>query len=94
MLRPHATSGPWTATHYGVFIPQLPAPHRYLNTMTLIGATDWGLAVLDDVHTGVGVDLGDGAEDAQMYSSYVEWVDSQRTRIEPTVGQDALRGGE
>ncbi|MDF3338755.1 hypothetical protein P3H80_15065 [Mycolicibacterium septicum] len=39
MLRPHATSGPWTATHYGVFIPQLPAPHRYLNTMTLIGAT-------------------------------------------------------
>ena len=38
-LRPHADTGPWTATHYGVFLPQLPAPHRYLNTMTLIGAT-------------------------------------------------------
>ncbi|GAS88302.1 DUF6670 family protein [Mycolicibacterium brisbanense] len=39
MLRPHAASGLWTATHYGVFVPQLPAPYRYLNTMTLIGAT-------------------------------------------------------
>ncbi|ORA33068.1 DUF6670 family protein [Mycobacterium aquaticum] len=38
-LRPHVSSGPWTATHYGVFLPQLPAPHRYLNTMTIIGAT-------------------------------------------------------
>lgn len=39
ILRPHADGGRWTATHYGVFIPDLPAPHRYLNTMTLIGAT-------------------------------------------------------
>ncbi|MEN3223655.1 DUF6670 family protein [Mycolicibacterium porcinum] len=39
MLRPHAGTGPWTATHYGVFVPLLPPPHRYLNTMTLIGAT-------------------------------------------------------
>ncbi|MFD6199333.1 DUF6670 family protein [Mycobacteriaceae bacterium NPDC060252] len=38
ILRPHAESGPWTATHYGVFIPNLDSPHRYLNTMTLIGA--------------------------------------------------------
>ncbi|OHT84863.1 DUF6670 family protein [Mycobacteroides saopaulense] len=37
ILRPHATSGMWAATHYGVFIPDLPSPHRYLNTMTLIG---------------------------------------------------------
>lgn len=39
ILRPRADGGRWTATHYGVFIPDLPAPHRYLDTMTLIGAT-------------------------------------------------------
>ena len=39
LLRPHIHSGRWTGTHYGIFLPELPAPHRYLNTMTLIGAT-------------------------------------------------------
>lgn len=39
ILRPHADDGPWAATHFGVFIPDLDSPHRYLNTMTLIGAT-------------------------------------------------------
>lgn len=39
VLRPHADDGPWAATHYGVFLPDLDSPHRYLNTMTLIGAT-------------------------------------------------------
>lgn len=38
ILRPHVGTGPWAATHYGVFIPDLDSPHRYLNTMTLIGA--------------------------------------------------------
>ncbi|CPZ96726.1 Uncharacterised protein [Mycobacteroides abscessus] len=38
ILRPHAGDGLWAATHYGVFIPDLDSPHRYLNTMTLIGA--------------------------------------------------------
>jgi len=36
---PHADSRLWAWTHFGVFVPLLPEPHRYLNTMTLIGAT-------------------------------------------------------
>jgi hypothetical protein len=51
ILRPHVTTGPWTATHYGVFIPQLPPPHRYLNTMTLIGPT--GSEVFDNDYLAV-----------------------------------------
>lgn len=39
ILRPEVNSRRWASTHYGVFVPELPAPHRYLNTMTLIGAT-------------------------------------------------------
>ena len=36
-LRPHATSRRWGWVHYGIFLPSLPEPLRYLNTMTLIG---------------------------------------------------------
>ena len=39
LLRPHPGSRRWAWTHYGVFVPELPSPHRYLNTMTLIGST-------------------------------------------------------
>lgn len=46
LLRPHVDSRLWAATHYGVFIPQLPEPLRYLNTMTLIGAA--GAVVFDN----------------------------------------------
>ena len=38
-LIPHQASRRWGFTHFGVFVPRLPDPHRYLNTMTLIGAT-------------------------------------------------------
>ncbi|GED98670.1 DUF6670 family protein [Gordonia crocea] len=38
-MRPHVGANRWAWTHYGVFIPSLPAPHRFLNVMTLIGAT-------------------------------------------------------
>lgn len=46
IMRPHTDSRWWGWTHYGVFIPQLPAPYRYLNTMTFIGAT--GTACFDN----------------------------------------------
>lgn len=36
---PHADSR-WSVVHYGVFVPLLPDPYRYLNTMTVIGTTD------------------------------------------------------
>lgn len=38
ILLPHDDSSWWGWTHYGVFIPSLPEPYRYLNTMTFIGA--------------------------------------------------------
>lgn len=39
VIRPRNRSRLWSATHYGVFIPSLPEPFRYLNTMTFIGST-------------------------------------------------------
>lgn len=45
-MRPHHDSTLWAWTHYGVFIPSLPSPHRFLNTMTLIGAT--GTEIFDN----------------------------------------------
>ncbi len=39
LFRPHPNSRLWGWTHFGVFVPDLPAPYRYLNTMTLIGMT-------------------------------------------------------
>lgn len=39
IILPHNDSRLWSWTHYGVFLPDLPAPWRYLNTMTFIGAT-------------------------------------------------------
>ncbi|GEE00880.1 hypothetical protein nbrc107696_13260 [Gordonia spumicola] len=38
-FRPYARSRAWSVVHYGVFVPLLPEPHRYVNTMTFIGAT-------------------------------------------------------
>ena len=46
MLRPHLASRKFAWTHYGIFVPRLPGPFRYLNTMTLIGAT--GTVVFDN----------------------------------------------
>lgn len=46
LFRPHTRSRTWAWTHYGVFLPDLPAPYRFLNTMTFIGAT--GTLCFDD----------------------------------------------
>ncbi|KXO99527.1 DUF6670 family protein [Tsukamurella pseudospumae] len=48
ILRPHVTSKVWSTTHYGVFVPDLPEPYRYVNTMTLIGAP--GAELFDQDH--------------------------------------------
>ncbi|HEU0191792.1 MAG TPA: DUF6670 family protein [Mycobacterium sp.] len=45
-MRPHAGSRRWAWTHFGVFVPQLPAPYRYVNTMTLLGST--GTEIFDN----------------------------------------------
>lgn len=38
ILLPHDHSKWWGWTHYGVFIPDLAEPYRYMNTSTIIGA--------------------------------------------------------
>ncbi|MDR3660460.1 MAG: hypothetical protein P4L86_08680 [Mycobacterium sp.] len=47
ILRPHNLSRAWGVTHFGVFVPDLPEPYRYLNTMTLLGASGTELFDLD-----------------------------------------------
>ncbi len=37
MLRPHTDSRFYGWTHYGLMIPDLPAPHRYFSIMSIIG---------------------------------------------------------
>ncbi|WP_245650128.1 DUF6670 family protein [Millisia brevis] len=39
IMLPHLESRRWGWSHYGFFVPDLPAPYRYMNTMTLIGTT-------------------------------------------------------
>lgn len=39
MLRPHVHARRYGWTHYGIFLPDLPAPFRYCNVMTLLGST-------------------------------------------------------
>ncbi|MBM7365775.1 DUF6670 family protein [Gordonia hydrophobica] len=46
IMRPEVDSTLWGWTHYGFFIPDLPEPFRYVNTMTLIGAT--GTRIFDN----------------------------------------------
>lgn len=36
---PHVGSRRWAWTHYGVMVPDLPAPHRFLACMALVGVT-------------------------------------------------------
>jgi hypothetical protein len=45
-MLPHNGSPLWSMIHYGLFIPLLPEPYRYLNTMTMIGTS--GAEVFDD----------------------------------------------
>ncbi|NMO03579.1 hypothetical protein HH308_20390 [Gordonia sp. TBRC 11910] len=51
VLRPNTRSRRWSAVHYGIFVPDLPAPHRYVNTMTLIGAS--GAEIFDNDYLAV-----------------------------------------
>ncbi|MUL67303.1 hypothetical protein BOO86_22710 [Mycobacterium sp. CBMA 234] len=47
IIQPHDTSRAWGVAHFGVFVPDLPEPYRYLNTMTLLGASGTELFDLD-----------------------------------------------
>ncbi len=73
---PHADSKRWGFTHFGVFVPRLPEPYRYVNTMTLIGATGTelfdndGLAVEEDVRRTTTVLASTAYDDHYHYRRY------------------------
>lgn len=48
IMVPHVRSARYGWTHYGVMIPNLPEPHRFLSVMSLIGAT--GTVAFDNDH--------------------------------------------
>ncbi|MEB3033913.1 DUF6670 family protein [[Mycobacterium] nativiensis] len=75
IIQPHAQSRVWGTTHYGVFVPDLPEPHRYLNTMTLLGASGTELFDLDhlaapDARDTTTVFSSTAKEDQRFYRSY------------------------
>ncbi len=75
-LVPHEASRRWGFTHFGIFVPRLPDPHRYVNTMTLIGATGTelfdndGLVVTPDVRRTTTVFSSTAHGDHHHYRSY------------------------
>lgn len=48
---PHVGSRRWAWTHYGVMVPDLPDPHRFLACMALVGTT--GSRIFDTDHARV-----------------------------------------
>ena len=63
IIRPRTEEKFYTWTHYGIFFPLLPEPHRYLNIMILLG-TPGALAFDHDEIT-----LGDPRKTATFFSS-------------------------
>ncbi|ENU26342.1 DUF6670 family protein [Acinetobacter modestus] len=63
IIRPRTEEKFYTWTHYGIFFPLLPEPHRYLNIMILLG-TPGALAFDHDEIT-----LGDPRKTATLFSS-------------------------
>ena len=63
IIRPRTEEKFYTWTHYGIFFPLLPEPHRYLNIMILLG-TPGALAFDHDDIT-----LGDPRQTATLFSS-------------------------
>ncbi|WP_231748278.1 DUF6670 family protein [Burkholderia sp. ABCPW 14] len=75
MLVPHVREKRYGLTHYGVFFPSLPEPHRYCNVMTLLGATgslafDNDYLVDGDPRDVATVLSSTAADDAHHYRAY------------------------
>ncbi|CAJ1496757.1 hypothetical protein MU0083_001501 [[Mycobacterium] kokjensenii] len=74
-MRPELGSRRWGWTHYGFFVPDLPEPYRYVNTMTLIGTTgtvifDNGVVASADVRDTTTVLSSTAAADHHHYRAY------------------------
>ncbi|AOJ72513.1 MULTISPECIES: DUF6670 family protein [Burkholderia] len=75
MLVPHVREKRYGLTHYGIFFPSLPEPHRYCNVMTLLGATgsvafDNDYLVDGDPRDVATVLSSTAADDAHHYRAY------------------------
>lgn len=74
-MRPELDSRRWGWTHYGFFVPDLPEPYRYVNTMTLIGNTgsvifDNGVLAAADARNNTTVLSSTAAENHHHYRAY------------------------
>ncbi|GAC57723.1 hypothetical protein GOHSU_24_00120 [Gordonia hirsuta DSM 44140 = NBRC 16056] len=72
---PHVESRARSMVHYGIFVPKLPEPYRYLNTMTLIGSTgteifDNDALVAPDARNTTTVLSTTAADDQYFYRAY------------------------
>ncbi|WP_409185896.1 DUF6670 family protein [Amycolatopsis sp. VS8301801F10] len=74
-LRPHTTGRRYTAAHWNVVIPDLPAPHRFLGCATLVGrpgmrAFDIDHAVAGSPRTTLTLAVGTAATAPDWFSAY------------------------
>ncbi|GAB09056.1 hypothetical protein GOARA_027_00190 [Gordonia araii NBRC 100433] len=81
-MLPYTDSKRWAWTHYGVFIPSLSEPHRFLNVMTLIGTTgteifDDGTIASDDVRTNSTLLCSTAHDDQHHYAAYDAHADCE-----------------
>lgn len=63
MIDPRVNDKLYAWSHYGIFFPLLPEPHRYLNIMIFIGTP--GVLAFDHDH----ITLGDPRQSATLFSS-------------------------
>ncbi len=75
IMVPNVDSGRYGWTHYGVMIPDLPEPHRFLSVMSLIGATgslafDTDFALVDEPRRNASVVAGTAASHPAHFGNY------------------------
>lgn len=75
MMVPNVDSRRYGWTHYGVMIPDLPEPHRFLSAMSLIGATgslafDNDFALVDQPRRNASVVFGTAASHPAHFGNY------------------------
>ena len=75
IMVPNVDSKRFGWTHYGVMIPDLPDPHRFLSVMSLIGATgslafDTDFALVDEPRRNASVVVGTAASYPAHFGNY------------------------
>lgn len=75
IMVPNIDSKRYGWTHYGVMIPDLPEPHRFLSAMSLIGATgslafDTDFALVDEPRRNASIVVGTAASHPAHFGNY------------------------